>query len=72
MASKIFHTKDWMFGIQLEILPKSIKNSDVKEFKNGFHHWMDSFGCNFYAMVIHRFRFIVWKHSSDYGCGYVK
>ena len=70
MASKIFYTKDWRYGVQFETFTKALKNSDIKVYKNGFHHWADSHGCNFYAMVIHRFRIIVWKQDERYGCYY--
>ena len=65
MASKIFHTKDWRFGIQFETFTKAMK--DIKVYKNGFHHWMDSGGCHFYAMVICIFRIIVFKQDNHYG-----
>lgn len=65
MASKIFHTKDWSFGIQFETFDKSKK--DIKVYQNGFHHWMDSFGVHFFAMVIHRLRIIVFKKDKYHG-----
>lgn len=70
MASKIFHTKDLRYGLQFETFTNALKNSDIKVYKNGFHYWLDSHGCNFYAMVIHRFRIIVWKQDERYGCYY--
>ena len=69
MASKIFHTKDWSYGLQFEVFTNSLKNSDIKVYKNGFHHWMDSFGLHFYAMVVHRLRIIFFKQDKYYGNG---
>ena len=69
MASKIFHTKDWRYGLQFETFTNALKNSDIKVYKNGFHHWMDSSGCHFYAMVIHRLRIIFFKQDKYHGNG---
>ena len=66
MASKIFHTKGWNYGIQFETFSKAMK--DIKVYNNGFHYWVDSSRCHFYAMVIHRFRIIFWRQDKNYGC----
>lgn len=65
---KQFCTKDWKYGISFEWFPKSAKKNISKVYHTGIRCWKDSLGCNFYSLVLYRFRIIIWKQDEKIGC----